>query len=243
MDVRRWRVGELAAATGLTVRTLHHFDEIGLLHPAERSSAEHRLYTSQDVRRLHRILALRHLGVPLGDIAGSLDGVADDLAEVVRRQLESVERTIAAQHDVRRRIAGVMGVLGTGREPSAEQLIDAMEAVVREPYVTGQQRARWKRRHGADGGALAEWQRRAGALDADARRLAQAGVDPSDAAALDLARRWSALMDDMSGGDRAVVSSIYAKLDGKGPEAATRGAVSVEAWEFVKRALAVGFGA
>jgi DNA-binding transcriptional MerR regulator len=88
VDERRWKVGDLAALTGLTVRTLHHFDEIGLLRPTERTDAGHRLYTADDVRRLYRILALRHLGIPLGEIAASLDGDSGDLAVAVRRQLE-----------------------------------------------------------------------------------------------------------------------------------------------------------
>ncbi|HEY0532381.1 MAG TPA: MerR family transcriptional regulator, partial [Actinoplanes sp.] len=59
MDERRWKIGDLAAATGLTLRALRHFDDIGLLCPAERSPAGHRWYTGDDVRRLYRILALR----------------------------------------------------------------------------------------------------------------------------------------------------------------------------------------
>lgn len=57
----------------------------------------------------------------------------------------------------------------------------------------------------------------------------------------DLARRWGDLMDDMTGGDRAVRSSMHAKLDDKGPEAATRGIVSAPVWDYLKRAFAVGF--
>ena len=70
-DERRWRIGELAAATGLTVRTLHHYDAVGLLAPAERSAAGHRRYTSADVHRLYRVVALRQLGLSLEEIAGA----------------------------------------------------------------------------------------------------------------------------------------------------------------------------
>jgi DNA-binding transcriptional MerR regulator len=61
----KWKIGELEAATGLTVRTLHHYDEIGLLRPSERSEAGHRICTDADVRRLYRIISLRQLGFPL----------------------------------------------------------------------------------------------------------------------------------------------------------------------------------
>lgn len=70
---RRWRVGEVATATGLTVRALRHYDEIGLLVPSERSDAGHRRYTADDLARLYAIRALRHLGLPLADVAPSPD--------------------------------------------------------------------------------------------------------------------------------------------------------------------------
>jgi DNA-binding transcriptional MerR regulator len=58
-----WSVGELASATGVTVRTLHHHDEIGLLAPSERTPAGHRRYSGEDLRRLYRIVVLRGLGL------------------------------------------------------------------------------------------------------------------------------------------------------------------------------------
>ncbi len=61
---KRWKVGELARATGLTVRALHHYDEIELVVPVERSSGGHRLYGERDVERLYRVVALRRLGLP-----------------------------------------------------------------------------------------------------------------------------------------------------------------------------------
>jgi DNA-binding transcriptional MerR regulator len=67
VEERRWKVGELARATGLTVRALHHYDELGLLVPSERTQAGHRLYGEDDVRRLYRVVALRHLGLPLSE--------------------------------------------------------------------------------------------------------------------------------------------------------------------------------
>ena len=73
-----WKIGELARRTGLTVRTLHHYDEIGLLSPAERSDGGHRVYDEADVQRLYRIVSLRSLGFPLDAIAQALDSQAFD---------------------------------------------------------------------------------------------------------------------------------------------------------------------
>lgn len=68
---RRWGVGELARATGLTARALHHCDEIGLVPASERTGAGHRRCTEGDLRRLHRVCALRGLGLPLEEIRSS----------------------------------------------------------------------------------------------------------------------------------------------------------------------------
>ncbi|TNY04356.1 MerR family transcriptional regulator, partial [Escherichia coli] len=69
-----YTVGELAKRAGLTVRTLHHYEELGLLNPSGRSDAGYRRYSEADVLRLHRVLALRDAGVPLKDIVPLLDG-------------------------------------------------------------------------------------------------------------------------------------------------------------------------
>ena len=62
------KVGELAARAGLTVRTLHHYDSIGLLSPSARTDAGYRLYDRDDVARLQQIQALRAFGMALADI-------------------------------------------------------------------------------------------------------------------------------------------------------------------------------
>jgi MerR family transcriptional regulator, thiopeptide resistance regulator len=66
-------VGELAKLTGITVRTLHHYDQIGLVQPSDRSDAGYRLYGQADVLRLQQVLLYRELGLPLDQIAGVLE--------------------------------------------------------------------------------------------------------------------------------------------------------------------------
>lgn len=61
------KVGELARRSGMTVRTLHYYDSIGLLIPSARSDAGYRLYNRADITRLHHIQALRRMGVTLAD--------------------------------------------------------------------------------------------------------------------------------------------------------------------------------
>ena len=82
-----WKIGELARRTGLTVRTLHHYDEIGLLSPAERSDGGHRVYDEAAVQRLYRIVSLRSLGFPLDAIAEALDSERFDPRAAVEDHL------------------------------------------------------------------------------------------------------------------------------------------------------------
>jgi DNA-binding transcriptional MerR regulator len=87
-------VGQVADEFGVTVRTLHHYDEIGLLRPSERSRAGYRLYTSADLERLQNIVVYRRLGFALDEIASLLDASGADLEGHLRRQRAAVESQI-----------------------------------------------------------------------------------------------------------------------------------------------------
>ncbi|MCQ0024433.1 MerR family transcriptional regulator [Streptomyces somaliensis DSM 40738] len=81
-----YSVGQVARFAGITVRTLHHYDEIGLLSPSGRSHAGHRRYEDDDLDRLQQILFYRELGFPLDQVAALLDDPDTDPQEHLRRQ-------------------------------------------------------------------------------------------------------------------------------------------------------------
>ncbi|WP_069768452.1 MerR family transcriptional regulator [Streptomyces sp. LUP30] len=83
-----YSVGQVAGFAGVTVRTLHHYDDIGLLVPGGRSHAGHRRYDEADLDRLQQILFYRELGFPLEDVATLLDDPAADPRAHLRRQHE-----------------------------------------------------------------------------------------------------------------------------------------------------------
>lgn len=126
---KRWKVGGLARATGVTVRALHHYHELGLLVPCERTGGGHRLYAEEDVRRLYRILALRRLGFPLDEIASLLAEGGLSLADTVRRHLERVERDLAHQQQLRQHLVHILDALDQSLEPSINEFIDALEVM------------------------------------------------------------------------------------------------------------------
>ncbi len=116
------RIGELADATGVTVRTLRYYEEIGILAPASRTEAGHRLYGMDEVERLYRICMLRQLGLPLDGVRNTLDGPATELAATITDHLAEVDRRIDDQHRLRARLARLEATLDTGADPTTDLL-------------------------------------------------------------------------------------------------------------------------
>jgi MerR family transcriptional regulator, thiopeptide resistance regulator len=81
-----YTVGRVAELSGVTIRTLHHYDEIGLLSPGGRSAAGYRIYEDSDIERLQRILFYRELGFALEEIATIVDDPRTDALGHLRRQ-------------------------------------------------------------------------------------------------------------------------------------------------------------
>ncbi|MGD9932665.1 MAG: MerR family transcriptional regulator [Dehalococcoidia bacterium] len=123
------RVGQLAKATGLTVRTLHYYEEIGLLVPSRRSDAGHRLYTAGDVERLYRICLLRRVGVPLADTARALDDPAWSLQAAMAAHLRELDRRVEAAGQLRGRVAQVLEAMGPSNRPAADALLTIVEGM------------------------------------------------------------------------------------------------------------------
>ena len=123
-----WGIGDLASAAGVTVRTLRHYEQIGLLDEPERSSGMHRRYTDADVERLYRIVALRSLGLGLDAIATALDGTAPQLLELMHRQLSQVDERIEQDRRLRERLRAITAAFPSG-QPAAATLLDLMELI------------------------------------------------------------------------------------------------------------------
>ena len=103
MTTTGYSVGEVSRLASLTVRTLHHYDEIGLLRPSARTASGYRLYAPADLDRLQRVLCYRELGFGLDEIAAILDDRSVDPLDHLRRQhalltgrIEVLRRMVAA---------------------------------------------------------------------------------------------------------------------------------------------------
>ena len=116
-----YTVGDVASMAGITVRTLHHYDEVGLLSPSGRSTAGYRKYAEDDLSRLQQILCYRELGFPLEQITALLDDAHSDELDHLRRQhallTDRIERLLAIAGAVERLMeARQMGISLTPEE-------------------------------------------------------------------------------------------------------------------------------
>lgn len=123
----KWRTGQLAALTGVTVRTLRYYDQTHLLQPSGQTSGGHRVYDRDNVARLYRILALRRLGFGLSEIRSLLDDPHWDLRDMVTRHIEDTERTAATTSRLAAHLRMISSELEGTRRVRPETLFTIME--------------------------------------------------------------------------------------------------------------------
>jgi len=201
------KVGELAALANLTVRTLHHYDSIGLLRPSARSDAGYRLYDRDDVARLHRIQALRAFGMSLSDIGLTLDSPAGSPLAIVDRQLESLEVRMAEARRLRDQLLRVREQLMRGTAPDLSTWLTTLENTmdmtnVYERYFTKEELQRMPLLR--NDAAQAEWQ----GMVEQARGLIESQVPPNADAAKAFALRWLQTFERDTGGDAAAQAKM-----------------------------------
>ena len=200
----RWTVGEVSALTGVSVRTLHHYDQIGLLRPAGRSDGNYRLYTPGDLTRLRRVLTWRALGLPLSQVADVLNAPPEQERGALHAQATRLRADLRrTQHTLRQVQARLDALNGRAEESSMnnEDIKAAFDGFDPAPYETEVQE-RWgdtdAYRQSAARTARytqADWQRIRAEMDAitaDYVALMDAGVPPTDARASAVAARHRA---------------------------------------------------
>ncbi|TWB93092.1 DNA-binding transcriptional MerR regulator [Bradyrhizobium macuxiense] len=202
---RRWRIGELADATGVTVRTLHHYEHTGLLAASERTDGGHRMYDRESVQRVHQILALRELGFSLHEIRKAMEG-RTSLTDLLRSHLSRIELQVTRATLLRDRLRNM--TTDGEVQVSVDELpatLDAMSRVEKrtQPHrctckLAAEREERWRRirdelRDCMDRGEHPSSERtRAVALEARLLFSEIAGVDSTVSTILKVLARLSA---------------------------------------------------
>jgi MerR family transcriptional regulator, thiopeptide resistance regulator len=122
----RYRVGEFAALTGVTVRALQHYDRLGLLRAA-RTESGHRVYSDADRQRVRHILALRTIGMSLHHIADLLKGPASQVHDALRMQCATLEQSRIAMDEAIHLLRQMEAQGSGGAGPLLDRLADGVE--------------------------------------------------------------------------------------------------------------------
>ncbi|MFJ4617293.1 MerR family transcriptional regulator [Streptomyces sp. NPDC088812] len=191
-----YAIGQVAGFAGVTVRTLHHYDEIGLLVPGGRSHAGHRRYGDADLDRLQRILFYRELGFPLEEVAALLDDPDADPRAHLRRQHELLTARIEKLQKMAAAVEHAMEAHEMGIELTPEERFEVFGDKDPERYAE-EAEARWggTEAHAESRRRVArytkdDWKRLQAEVDAWSERytdLMEAGGPPDGEAAMDLA--------------------------------------------------------
>jgi DNA-binding transcriptional MerR regulator len=208
------RIGELAKRTGVSVRTLHYYDEIGLLRPSTVTTTRHRRYGPNELVRLQQIKSLRRLGFSLDEVAACLDAPEFSPARVLDLHVQRLREQIAKEQ----RLVSLLETLAAGHRAqtmrSAEEFINVIEEIsMIERSFTPDELEEIKLRGARFGAAHiraveAEWP----TLIAQVRREMLEGTAPTDPKMRPLATRWRELVREFTGGNPTIERKVRASF-------------------------------
>ena len=214
-----WKVGELASRTGMSVRALHHYDEIGLLTPSLRTPSGHRLYQDADIARLQQIQSLRLMGIPLDEVKRLLDGAAMTPREVIDLHLARLHEQIALQNRLAERIQTLATHMDRVESTSIDDLCQIIQAMTTmEKYFTTEQLEVLRdRRTSITQEHMDEVRDSWNEIIPKVRNAMAANVDPTSPEILAIAKRWTALVEEFTGGDPKIAQAVKTMYEHEGP--------------------------
>jgi DNA-binding transcriptional MerR regulator len=228
------KVGELAKRCGLTVRTLHHYDAIGLLTPSARSDSGYRLYNRDDIARLHQIQALRRFGLALADIGAVLANPGTHLSSIVDQQIRMLDSQIAQSTTLRERLAQLQGQLQRGEEPELADWLTTLEMMnMYDKYFTKEEQKRFPLLSTAENSTVAEWAE----LVQSVREAMEMKVPPQSPGAQTLAKRWMTMLMRDSHGDPRLLAKLN-MMHFNEPAAQAQTGITLDMISFIQQANA-----
>ncbi|HEX8843197.1 MAG TPA: MerR family transcriptional regulator [Pyrinomonadaceae bacterium] len=204
---------QFAERAGVTVRTLHHYDRMGLLKPSRYTASGYRLYTERDLARLQQIVTLKFIGLPLKEIKELLDHREFDLTTTLRLQRRIIEERRRHLDMTIEAIKRAENAMSSAGEPDWEAFRKIIEVINMQndmewmkKYYTEEQLADLARRGTPE--VLERGQREWAVLLKDVDEAIKEGVDPASERAQLLAERWSKLIEEFTGGDPGIAESL-----------------------------------
>ncbi|MBE9137296.1 MerR family transcriptional regulator [Nodosilinea sp. LEGE 07088] len=227
------QIGELAKQTGLSIRTLRYYDEIGLLVPSYRTEAEYRLYSEADIARLQQILSLRQLGFALKEIRECLENPEFSLPQVIDLHLARLQEQMAVSRSLFTQLSQIAQQLQISQTVAVEDLITTMETItMTQQYLTQEQHDLLEARLQQ---GEAEWQQ----FLTQARSHLAEGRDLNDPEVQQMAWQWRTSILGFVGGDLQLYEALIQLYQQEGAEAASWGTLDAPTLEYILKAVAM----
>jgi len=232
-------IGALAKRTGLTVRTLHHYDQIGLLSPSGRTDGGYRLYSDADIVRLQQIVLLRRLGIPLMDIAVAIDSDANTIVSLLQRHAADVQTHIEEATQLHSRLDAAITRLREHDYQTADDALALIEGVLTfERYFDDEQRTALRERGKQLGPErIREVEARWPQLIGEVRTEMTNGTPPNDPRVLALAEEWQRLLDEFVNGRWDIARSAGRMIKAE-PAVQRRTGLDAAIMDYVAQAMA-----
>ena len=214
------KVGQVAKQIGISVRSLHYYEEISLLAPSERSDTGYRLYSSDDLIQLQKIKSLQQLGLTLQQVEALLKNPEADstLFSIIDKHVHQLKKQIRQQRRLVDHLSLILGRLADNKKLSLEIMIQALkETIMIEKYFTDEQMeelAERREKLGEDSFAKAnkEWTD----LYRELRILMDKSLKPNSEEVQKIAKRGNDLVDAFTGGDPGIFKSLERMYEKEG---------------------------
>jgi DNA-binding transcriptional MerR regulator len=239
MENRSWKIGEIASRTGLTVRSLHHYDQIGLFSPSRVTDSGHRQYTDADVVRLHQIISLKQLGFALEEIKVMINNPDYHLTDMLKMHLSRIKDQMSKLEELHVRLQHIFELLDSGQTVSSERFMMAMQLmrIIQSPHFKPGQAEEIKNLFKSLGEDELEKSNVEGQqLIAEFRKYKKKGKPPDDPGVVALAERWKREVDLFAPVDAGFIQSTE-KYYSEHPEDAVQYGIDYELYEYIKQAV------
>jgi len=233
-----YKVGELSQKTGVTVRTLHHYDEVGLLAPSGRTDSGHRLYTEEDVIKLQQILSMKELGFSLVEIGSCIYEKKFSLAQVVNMHTEQVKAELEAKKQLKIQLEILGEHLEDPKRFRVENLFEVISMLCKLPnYFNADQLDKLRKQKEKVGDARIrrvekEWPQLMAEIDTEMK----AGTDPTSPVVRKLAVKWKSLWEEFTGGDPEIEAATANYLRSE-PKVREAKGIDLKMMEYISKAF------
>lgn len=225
-------IGQLAKRAGLTVRTLHHYDHIGLLIPTLRTENGFRLYNREDVIRLQRIKALKQFGCSLAEIRSFLDEPQASLANLINRQIAFLDRRIESAKILRSRLCHLNEQMTRGKDVDLPDWLTLLEIMAIYERRFSRQELDILHHNKITGNLDRKWQR----LAQRVQQLMDKNTPVNDDKVRKCARIWIRLVGLTTGNDPILAEKLKTTYSEE-PAISYLTGITQEMGEYMKKAI------